>query len=180
MNLVQQYLNTTLQRSISTTPFHLMFGSHARVREDVQIRELLEHEWAKAFQEKRYDLRLEARESITKVQRENRRGFNAKRKVAKCHREGDWVAIRRTQPGAKFAAKYLGPYEIIRVLRNDRYMVHKVGEHEGPQQTSTSADSMKAWLPNDSDSEEEEEKQLNAKKTYGEEGDVDSTHSGRM
>lgn len=28
---------------------------------------------------------------------------------------------------------------------NDRYLVEKVGEHEGPQRTSTSADHMKQW-----------------------------------
>lgn len=30
-------------------------------------------------------------------------------------------------------------------LRHDRYLVEKVGDHEGPQQTSTSVDNMKPW-----------------------------------
>ncbi|KYM97372.1 hypothetical protein ALC62_11977 [Cyphomyrmex costatus] len=44
-------------------------------------------------------------------------------------------------PGSKIGAKFLGPYEITKVLRGDRY-----GEHEGPRTTSTSADHIKRWL----------------------------------
>lgn len=57
------------------------------------------------------------------------------------------MAIKRTQsgPGMKFSSKYLGPYTVVKVLRNDRYLVHKAGDHEGPRQTSTSVDHMKPW-----------------------------------
>jgi len=39
------------------------------------------------------------------------------------------VAIRRTQqgPGLKLAHKYFG---VIKALRNDRYILRKVGEHK--------------------------------------------------
>lgn len=30
-------------------------------------------------------------------------------------------------------------------MGNDRYTIVKIGEHEGPQETSTSADHMKPW-----------------------------------
>lgn len=56
-------------------------------------------------------------------------------------------------PGLKLAAKYLGPYEIVRVLRNDRYNVRTVGEHEGPFQTSSAADYMKPWINDKDDGE---------------------------
>jgi len=68
------------------------------------------------------------------------------------------VAIKRIQlgPGLKLANKYLGPYSIIKVLRNDRYVVQKVGEHEGPSRTSTSADHIKPWVSSLSDDSEDE------------------------
>lgn len=44
-------------------------------------------------------------------------------------------------------------------MRNHRYLVHKVGEHEDPLQTSTAADSMKLWLDEDSDAELSEDKE---------------------
>ncbi|KZC15090.1 hypothetical protein WN55_09928 [Dufourea novaeangliae] len=95
------------------------------------------------FQESREELRLKL-----KVQQENKRGFNRNRRKAPCYREEDLVAIKRTQsgPGLKFAHKYFGPYKVTRALRNDRYIVEKVGEHEGPRQTPSSAEFMKPWL----------------------------------
>jgi len=48
-----------------------MFGTHARVRDDPQIRELLEIEWVDDFQNDRNGLREQARECIAKIQREN-------------------------------------------------------------------------------------------------------------
>lgn len=68
------------------------------------------------------------------------------------------MAIKRTQlgPGLKLANKYLGPYSIVKVLRNDCYIVQKIGEHEGPSKTSTSADYMKPWTDFASDESEDE------------------------
>lgn len=158
LNLAQLYLNCTCQRSIGTTPFHLMFGVHARLRDDPHIRELLEKEWVDDLQNSRSELRRQAKECIAKVQCENRLTFGKKRKAATKYRENDLVAIKRTQlgPGLKLANKYLGPYTITRVLRNDRYLVQRVGEHEGPMKTSTSVDHMKPWVEFASDNSEDE------------------------
>jgi len=60
-------------------------------------------------------------------------------------------------PGLKLANKYLGPYEIVKILRNNRYVVRKVGDHEGPWETSTAADYVKLWaseIDNPLDNEE--------------------------
>jgi len=136
-----------------------MFGTYVRVRDDSQIRELLEMEWVNNFQNDRNDLREQARECIAKIQRENRLTFKKKRKPATKYRENDLVAIKRTQlgPDLKLANKYLGPYTVTRVLRNDWYLVQKIGEHERPIKTSTSADYMKPWVEFTSDDSEDEE-----------------------
>lgn len=123
---------------------------------------MIENEWMRMFEEERDDIRQAAREKIVEVQKENLEGFNKKRKKAHKYVNGDIVAIKRTQfgSGLKFRNKFLGPYRVIRVMRNDRYTVEKVGEHEGPQETSTSADHMKSWLSadvNELESEEEAE-----------------------
>lgn len=39
----------------------------------------------------------------------------------------------------------MGPYKVKTELRNDRYIVEKLGECEGPNRTSTSVDHMKLW-----------------------------------
>lgn len=41
--------------------------------------------------------------------------------------------------------KFIGPYEVTVIKRRDRYGVIKVGQHEGPNLTSTAADMMKPW-----------------------------------
>jgi len=95
---------------------------------------------------------------VAKIQCENRATFDKKRKATTKYKENDLVAIKRIQlgPGLKLANKYLGPYSISKVLRNDRYVVHKVGEHEGPLRTSTFADYMKPWIDYASDDSETE------------------------
>ncbi|XP_076247919.1 uncharacterized protein LOC143187733 [Calliopsis andreniformis] len=151
LDMCQRCFNTTPSRSIKTTPFQILFGIDPRYRDDPQIVELLECEWENVFQENRDELREEARQNILKIQQENRKSFNKKRIEGRKYREGDLVAIKRTQqgPGLKFAAKYFGPYELAKVLRNDRYIVTKVGEHEGPRQTSTAVDYIKPWASGD-------------------------------
>lgn len=59
---------------------------------------------------------------------------------------GNLVAIRRTQlgPGLKLQKKFLGPYRVTKTNPNDRYKVEKI-DGEGPQKTTTAADSMKIW-----------------------------------
>lgn len=145
---VQQYLNVTQHRSIGTTPFNLIFGTHSRLEDDIFIREIIEKELIAIFEENRDDTRGQTKESIKRVQQKNRRGFDKQRKPATTYNIGDLVSIKRTQakPGLKLAAKYLGPYRIKKTLRNDRYIVKKIGEHERPYETSTAAEYIKRWV----------------------------------
>ncbi|KAJ0171338.1 hypothetical protein K1T71_012888 [Dendrolimus kikuchii] len=69
-------------------------------------------------------------------------------KAGDIYQIGDIVAIKRTQFGTclKLKAKYLGPYRVVKVKRNDRYDVEKVDPcDEGPNRTSTAVDYMKRW-----------------------------------
>ncbi|KZC09611.1 hypothetical protein WN55_01048 [Dufourea novaeangliae] len=111
-----------------------------RIKEDPEIRQIIEEEWLAAFEENRNEIRRQAKENILKIQAANRRNFNKKRKEAIKYRVGDLVAIKRMQPTThgKFSAKFLGPYAVQNVLRNDRYLVEKDGDGEGPRRTSTS------------------------------------------
>lgn len=146
-NKVQQFINKTYQRSIDTSPFQLLCGVSMKTKEDVHLREMIDQEMIESFNQDRNDLRHKAKAQIVAVQKENRRYYNSKRKPAVKYNVGDLVAIKRTQfgVGLKLNAKNLGPYEVIKVKRNDRYDVKKVGNHDGPFVTSSSADNMIKW-----------------------------------
>lgn len=115
--------------------------------DDVEIARLVEEEIVEEFDEQRRELISNAKKQILKVQEENRMQYNKRRRASHQYSERDLLAIKRTQFGAglKFFPKYMGPYEVTKVKRNDRYDVRKVGVHEGPNVTSTSADYMKSW-----------------------------------
>lgn len=144
---VQQFMNSTFSRSTQMTPFELMIGEKMRLKDDQQLRELIEEEFVKVYEEKRTNLRDEARKNILNIQRENKKTYDRKRKPAGKFKVDDLVAIQRTQfgGGAKLHPKFLGPYKVTSAMRNDRYIVEKVGDHEGPNKTSSAADLMKPW-----------------------------------
>lgn len=114
---------------------------------DNNLAEILEEELLKNFENERQNIREEAKQQIAIVQKENVKTFNKHRKEARKYKVDDFVAIQRTQfaTGAKLFPKFFGPYRVVQVKRNDRYGVKKVGDHDGPVVTSTSADLMKSW-----------------------------------
>ncbi|GBM26141.1 hypothetical protein AVEN_231532-1, partial [Araneus ventricosus] len=81
-----------------------------------------------------------------KVQEENRRQYNRRRRTAPIYKINDLVAIKRTQlVGLKLKPKFLGPYTAVKIKPHDRYDVAKLGSHDGSAATSTSADHIKPW-----------------------------------
>ncbi|GFU16495.1 transposon Ty3-I Gag-Pol polyprotein [Trichonephila clavipes] len=97
--------------------------------------------------EQRDALRQDAKKQIYKVQDENRRTYNLRRRQAHKYQLHDLVAIKRTQfgPGLKLKQKYLGPYKVTKVKHNDTYVVEKCDFVDGPSKTSTCAEFMKLW-----------------------------------
>lgn len=149
---LQRIINSTYHRSIGTTPFELLFGTKMRDSSDVSLfRELIEEEIKGQFQTERDDLRHRAKDQICKVQEENRRTYNLRRRESVKYKIGDLVAIKRTQlgPGLKLKPKYLGPYRIKKIKFHNSYDVVRVGGHEGPLETSTCAEFMKPWTTAD-------------------------------
>lgn len=144
---LQRVLNNTFQRSINRTPFEMLIGTKMRTLEQVNVLEAIEEEVAKNYDEERNMIRNEAKASIMKVQEENKRNYDRKRKEARKYKMGDAVAVKRTQfkTQSKLLPKFLGPYKIFRCKNNDRYDLLKIGDGEGPQRTSSSADMMKPW-----------------------------------
>lgn len=144
---LQSVMNSTTTRSTGKTPFEMLFGVKMRTNDDQLLASQLEEALQNDFIERRQEMRNAAKQNIAKLQNENRMTFNRNRKPALKYKIGDLVAIQRTQLGGglKLKGKFLGPYEVTQIKRQDRYGVIKIGQHEGPNITSTAADLMKPW-----------------------------------
>ncbi|GFU23089.1 transposon Tf2-9 polyprotein [Trichonephila clavipes] len=142
---LQRILNSTISHSTKWTSFKLLVGIKMRSKEDILIKDLLLEEMAKELLEQREFLRNDAKKNIETLQSENRKTYNRRRNKASLYKEGDLVAIQRTQFGAglKLRPKFLGPYKVTKVNSKDRYEVEKVGQHDRPNSTTTSDDLMK-------------------------------------
>lgn len=68
---VQRCINSSVSRSIGTTPFNLMFGVNMKNKEDLKLCEVLEHELMLDFHQNRQNDREEAAKCIAKIQAEN-------------------------------------------------------------------------------------------------------------
>ncbi|KAJ8677236.1 hypothetical protein QAD02_013023 [Eretmocerus hayati] len=76
------------------------------------------------------DLRSKAKLVIEKSQDNHKMHADEKRKEAHEYPEGDYVMIRNFESSPGFSQKLLpcfkGPYEIARILRNNRYIVKDI------------------------------------------------------
>lgn len=144
---LQLFINKTYSQAIGMTPAELFFGIQLKSNNDRKIQEIINHEIAESFVEDRHELRQHARSQILRMQQHNEASYNAKRKKAHSYNIGDHVAIKRTQfgSGLKIKPKHFGPYQVIQSKGHERYTVEKIGSHDGPFRTETSADNMKLW-----------------------------------
>ncbi|KAH0999182.1 hypothetical protein HUJ04_005986 [Dendroctonus ponderosae] len=110
----------------------------------VETPQLLSQAAVAEFNQDREQLRQESKKQVLKVQEENRRHYNLRRRTSKSYKIGDLVAIKRTQ---------FGPYEVLKIKGIDRYDVIKVGDHEGPLRACTCSEFMKAWLDVESEAD---------------------------
>lgn len=147
VNTAQQFINSTYNRSIATTPFELLVGKAMNLKDDPEFRAVIDKELIDTYIQDRDTIRKNAVKQISKIQQENRTSYNKKRKQANQYKIGNLVAIKRMQrgPGLKMHTQFIGPYKVTKVLRNDRYLVEKLYDHEGPNKTSSAADFMKPW-----------------------------------
>lgn len=149
---VEHAMNNTIHRSTGKTPSELLFGVDQRDLVNDQLRDLVCDE-AKPIVPSLPNIRHEAAQRIAKNQSQQKTFFDVKHKIPRKYTVGDLVMVRNFDSivGAprKLIPYFKGPYEIIKILRNDCYVVTDL---EGLQNTQRpyigtwEASNLRPWL----------------------------------
>ena len=151
LETVEFALNNTICRSTGETPSRLLFGVDQLGETDDCVRLMLEemHEPQRDLEE----MRNKAAGKIEKNQINNKQLYDKKRKEPHQYEVGDYIMTENndTTPGVnkKLLVKFKGPYEVRKVLRNDRYVVTDVDGFQVTQMPYTgvlAADRMKPYM----------------------------------
>ena len=123
-------LNNTIHKSTGEILSKLLFGVIQRGKVIDAIGEFLEQTRSEGETRDLDELRSKAKDKIEKLQKYYKEHFDKKRKEAYKYKVGDYVVIKNydSTPGVpkKIIPRWKGPYEIDRVLRNDRYVLKDV------------------------------------------------------
>jgi len=150
---LQYILNNTHHAVIKTSPSKLLLGYHQRNHEDFDLSRLVKTLADVESELSREDLREKARQSTDLVRNYNKEYKDARRKSPSTYNEGDFVLIRdsRIKPGenSKLKSRYKGPYQIKKILGNNRYVVVDIPGFNvvsRPLDTVLSSDRIKPWI----------------------------------
>lgn len=147
--------NNVMSKATNESPSMLLFGVRQRGNITDELRDALEINGRLNVPRRELPrLRGRADEQIQKTQRTNQRIYDRRHKAANKYQVGDKVMVKNfdSTPGVpqKLIPRFKGPYQIDRVLRNDRYVLKDV---EGFQLTQTpyqgtwEAANMRPWIP---------------------------------
>lgn len=151
---VEHAINNTINKSTGQTPSELLFGVKQKGKIIDGIAEYLEAEINTETRDLKANRDL-AMENIERSQKYNKNYFDKHHKKPQNYKVGDYVVIRNfeNKPGtSKKLIPYMkGPYEIVRALRNDRYIIKSLDEYDGanrPYEGTWSAENMRPWRKN--------------------------------
>lgn len=151
---VEYACNNTISKATNESPSMLLFGIRQRGNVTDELRDALESSGRLDVSRELPRLRERADKQIQKNQSQNQRVYDRRHKVAKKYQVGDKVMVKNfdSTPGIsqKLIPRFKGPYQVERVLRNNRYVLKDV---EGFQLTQTpyrgtwEAANMRQWIP---------------------------------
>lgn len=135
---VQFAINSSKHRVTRRTPFEIVFNYKPNgVYESPLTREIREINSQFGTEEEGRDVAELLEENRAKLSEQ----FNKKRKPARDYQVGDLVLVRAEAPSTgesrKLVEKHRGPYEITKILGNDRYVVEDIeGESQSQRRYS--------------------------------------------
>ncbi|XP_046142337.1 uncharacterized protein LOC123987954 [Osmia bicornis bicornis] len=147
-------LNNTVNKATGDTPCKLLFGVDQTGKVPDVLKKCVQTE-ASREPSKLEECRRVAAGKNLQQQNYNKTYYDKKHKPPYEYQVGDYIMLKNfvSTPGVsqKLIPQFKGPYEIIRKLRNDRYVVADVRGFQNtqrPYQGTWSSANMRPWCPN--------------------------------
>lgn len=149
VKLLQQGLNSTMHKTTKAVPSEVFFGYRIRTDSDIVSPEPSNENLIDVS-----DLRKSVDSKIKANAIKQKKRFDNSRTKAKVYREGDLVLIRiqsKNNDGQskKLMPTYKGPFQVKKVIGNDRYEVTDLRGSERSNKKYfgvTAAENMKPWI----------------------------------
>lgn len=149
---IEYVYNNTHNRSINNCPSVLLFGVQQNNlhSENYNIETFIKNNQQAIENRNIEEIRDRAQKNIRDVQNYNKIVTDKKRIKNTQYRQGDFIVIKNNETN-KLSAKFKGPYQIKKVLPNDRYVITDI---EGFQVSSVpfnsvySAHNIRKWMHN--------------------------------
>lgn len=152
---IQYVINNTYCTAIKSTPSKLMLGYDQRSHLDCKLSEFID-QWScieSNWQEAQDTNRMVAAEATDQIRQYNKLYYDKRHKKPTQYNIGDYVLVRELQmkPGQskKLKPKYKGPYQIAKILNNNRYVIQDIpgfNVTSKPYNSIMSPDKFKPWI----------------------------------
>lgn len=124
---IQTGINTTIHKTTQKSPSELLFGFNITHRAQGILGTVIHDTLNIASAEELDSIRNEANKRVEIQQQKDVERFNKNRKQGRKYSVGDLVRIERQVQhdgnSQKLVAKYQGPYRILKLLPNDRFVI---------------------------------------------------------
>ena len=156
VNEIQLGLNTSVNKTTSKSPSELLFGYKVKCVTENLLSDAINTTIDRVSGNDLIDLRNESIRKIEDAQKVTKHNYDKHRKPARKYSEGDLVRLERTTfdkdrigKSKKLLAKFHGPYRIVKILPNDRFLVEDTPlTRKGPKkyENIVSIDKIHPWL----------------------------------
>lgn len=150
---IQVGINTTKHKTTQKSPSELLFGFNITSRTEGILSSVINDTINQTPTEELSEMRQEASERIKEQQVKDAERFNKHRKPARQYHKGDLVRVERQFPhdgkSQKLVVKFQGPYRIVKVLPNDRFLIEDTPltrKNNRRYDAIISIDKMQPWL----------------------------------
>lgn len=151
---IQIGINTTVHKTTQKCPSELVFGFRLTNTSEAILNDVIDDTLDITPIDRLEEIRTEASERIRVQQEKDKERFDKNRKTGTKYKEGDLVRVERDLSGCdgkskKLNAKFQGPYRIIKILPNERFVIEDTPitrKQSRRYESIVAIDKLRPWL----------------------------------